>query len=273
MEITTRREFLKNAGAAALGMATGVGVTSLISCAPNPTPTVLAPVSPTPAAAKFPWTYVKLDAVAVAEKAYADYSKGACMYGTFSAIIGTLAQQVGAPFSTFPMDMMKYGKGGVYELGTLCGALNGAAAAISLVADTTVAEQLIDELFAWYNTEALPDYKPKTPKYDIVASVSNSPLCHVSVTEWSNKSGFNAYSPQRAERCGWLAASVAKQTTELLNSQADNTFKRVHTTPADVTTCLACHGQNGAVQNVHVKEATSCTLCHTDLSKHPVPIK
>lgn len=265
---TSRRQFLKQTRQFALGIAAGAGVTGLIGCAPS-----AAPASPTPAAVKFPWPYAKLDAVAVAEAGYAGYYQGACMYGTFKAIVGALADKVGAPFSMFPMDMMKYGKGGVYELGTLCGTLNGAAAAISLVADTKVAEQIIDELFAWYNTEALPNYKPKTPKYDIVASVSNSPLCHASVTEWCNKAGFNAYSPQRAERCGWLSASVAQYAVEMLNSQADNTFKRVRTTPADVTTCLACHGQKGSVQNVHVAEASSCTLCHTDLSKHPVPIK
>ncbi len=267
MASTTRRQFLKNAGTALVGTATVMGVTELIGCAPSPAP------SPTPAAAKFPWPYAKLDAVAVAEQGYAGYFKGACMYATFSAIIGALAEKVGEPFSTFPIDMMKYGKGGVYDLGTLCGTLNGAAAAISLVVDTKVAEQLIDELFAWYNTEALPNYKPKAPKYDIVTSVSNSPLCHVSVTEWCNKSGFKAFSAQRAERCGWLSGSVAKYTVEMLNSQADNAFKRVHTTPADVTTCLSCHGQKGSVENVHVLDATSCTLCHTDLSKHPVPIK
>ena len=265
---TSRRQFLKQTGQFALGVAAGAGVTGLIGCAPS-----AAPASPTPAAVKFPWTYAKLDSVAVAEKGYAGYYKGACMYGTFSAIIGALADKVGAPFSTFPIDMMKYGKGGVYDLGTLCGALNGASAAISLVADTTIAEKLIDELFAWYSSEALPNYKPQTPKYDIVASVSNSPLCHVSVTTWCNKSGFKAFSAQRAERCGWLAASVAKYTVDLLNNQADNTFKRVHTTPADVATCLSCHGQKGSVENVHVVDATSCTLCHVDLSKHPVPIK
>ena len=91
-----------------------------------------------------PWNYKKLDSDIVAVRAYKGYHKNGCMYATFEAIIGTLGDKFGSPYSTFPFDMMKYGAGGIAGWGTLCGALNGAAAAIGLLSKTP--KKLIDEL-------------------------------------------------------------------------------------------------------------------------------
>ena len=42
-----------------------------------------------------PWTYKKLDPIAVAERAYPGYYKGGCSYGVFEGIIGELKKEVG----------------------------------------------------------------------------------------------------------------------------------------------------------------------------------
>jgi len=94
------------------------------------------------------------------------------------------------------------------------------------------------------------------------------------VTRWCEKSGFKSGSKERAERCAWVTASVAKYTARLLNKQAAGQFAVVHPIPASVKECLFCHGKDGSVANVHATANTSCTLCHTDVLKnHPVPLK
>lgn len=254
----------------AIGVVATSGLAGLVACAPKEAAAQTQPTQAA-AAAQFPWPYQKLDAAAVAERAYAAYYEGGCMFGAFEGIIAELRDKVGGPYKAFPSAMMKYGAGGVAGWGTLCGALNGAAAAIYLMQDAKVANAIIGELFAWYGAEALPNYKPKNPKFQtIVTSVANSQLCHVSVTTWSKTSGLKTGSPERAERCAWLTASVAKYTVELLNQQADSAFKGTHEVPQEVKACLSCHGKGGQVENVHASAQNSCITCHTDIKpNHP----
>lgn len=212
----------------------------------------------------FPWPYTKLDSDQIAERAYKGYYEGHCMYGAFEAIVGAVADKKGGePFKSFPYKMMKYGAGGVGDWASLCGALNGAAAAIALF----VAEPkpLIDELFGWYEKEPLPNYKPKNPKFDIQTSVAASVLCHQSVTNWCKKAGKKAFSPERSERCAWITASVAKFTTEILNHHFAGTFKAAYPIPADVAKCRGCHDKGGSIENTRGK--MGCTSCHPNTDK------
>ncbi|MDP3879904.1 MAG: C-GCAxxG-C-C family protein [Dehalococcoidales bacterium] len=190
------------------------------------------------------------------------------MFGSFEGIIGELRDKVGAPYDAFPAEMMKYGKAGVSGWGTLCGALNGAAAAIYLVSDPKAGDGMIDELFTWYGAEGLPDYHPESPKFDIEPSVAQSPLCHISVTTWCETTGFKALSPERAERCAWLTASVVRHTAELLNATTEGTVIAMPALSAEVSGCLACHGKGGPIENVHASKATSCAICH---EPHAIP--
>lgn len=254
MRKTSRREAL-----GLLGVATGAAVmgTLFTGKASAGTGECRAP--------KTPWPYEKLDPVTVAERAYKSYYVGHCMYGAFEAIIGELADRKGFPYNTFPVDMMKYGVGGVADWGTLCGSLNGGAAAIFLVSPDP--KPVIDELFGWYQEAKLPDYRPKHPKFDIATSVARSTLCHVSVSKWCKASGLKAFSKERAERCAWITASVAKHTVELLNNQAAGTFKAVFPIPAHVKECRSCHDIGGALENTRGK--IDCSPCHFNLgTKH-----
>lgn len=173
------------------------------------------------------------------------------MYGFFVSVIGELADKKGFPYNTFPFEMMKYGVGGVNDWATLCGALNGAAAAIYLVSSNP--KPLIDDLFGWYEVANLPDYRPLNPKFEIVSSVSHSTLCHNSVSRWCKASKLKALSKERSERCAWITASVAKRTVELLNSQAAGAFKPEFLLPARVKECRGCHEEKSPLENMRGK--------------------
>jgi hypothetical protein len=221
-----------------------------------------------------PWPYQKLDPVRAAEAGYTGYYKGACCYGAFEAIVGQLRDTLGYPYTVMPTEMMIVGEGGVAGISSLCGALMGASTAIFLVTgglDPKKREEafaLVRELFTWYEQEALPTYRPKEPKFEIKTSVARSPLCHVSVTRWSKATGLKAFSKERSERCGWLTASVAKYTTEMLNAKLDGSFKAAHALPAAVKECRTCHDRGSALENT--RGLMDCGGCHfTGKLKHP----
>ena len=255
----SRRRFLAAVPKVVTGTAIGAGICGLVPGAGNEAKAQAAP--------QFPWPYQVLDPQLVAERAYAAYYSKGCMYGVFEGIIGELREAVGAPYTTFPVAMMQYGKGGVNGVwGTLCGTLNGAAAAINLV--SSVPSAVIDEVFFWYSQEILPNYRPNAPRYEIVSSVAGSPICHGSVQHWCNVSGFAPTSPQRAERCGWLTASVAKYTVEQLNKQAAGTFSTVHQRPTDPRHCAECHAILAPdPKKVDHGKNMDCVQCHTDIDE------
>lgn len=234
--------------------------------------------SPANAALKIPelpWNYKKLDPIAVAERAYAANAKGGCCYGSFEGIVGELKKEIGEHYILMPTEMMIFGEGGVAGVSSLCGALNGAAAAIFLVTgglDKKKREEsfeIIRELFNWYEQELLPDYRPKNTKYDIKPSISNSPLCHVSVSRWCKVTGLKSFSKERAERCGWLTASTAKYAIELLNKKVDLSFKSAHSLSDQVKSCRSCHDKGGELENS--RTTMDCSICHFtgEKKKHP----
>jgi len=223
---------------------------------------------------ELPWPYKKLDPVAVAERAYAAFWKGACCYGAFEGIIGELRGKVGYPYTVFPSELFVFGEGGVAGTSNLCGALNGAVAVIFIVTgglETEIREKafkIIQELFQFYEQEPLPKYRPENPKYEIKPSIARSSLCHISVSRWCKESGFKAFSPQRKERCGWLTACVAKYAAELLNQNLEGTFNVPHPLPADVQSCRQCHDKGGMLENS--RGLMDCNICHfTGKVKHP----
>ncbi len=253
----SRRKFLGAVPKVVTGAVLGAGVLGVGPVATNEAKAQSAP--------PFPWPYQALDPVRVAERAYAGFYAKGCMYGVFEGIIGELGEALGEPYASFPMAMMKYGAGGINGTwGTLCGCLNGAAAAISLVSGAP--GPLIDEVYFWYSQELLPNYKPQTPRYDIVGSVSGSPICHGSVQNWCEASGLAATSPQRAERCGWLTASVAKYTAEQLNKQVTGSFSSAHQRPADSRYCAECHSILAPdAKKVDHGKRMDCGQCHSDI--------
>lgn len=215
------------------------------------------------------WRYAQLDPAAVAEAAYCPSKDLGCMYGVFASLCDALGKAVGEPFTSFPCEMMGYGRSGAGGYGSLCGALNGAAAMIGLlVQEPKAREELITEVFAWYERTALPLFQPKSPvqSEDIPQTVARSVLCHISVGRWVNTSGCNIASVEREDRCKRLTASVAAKTVELLNAHFAGGCAAVGLTEP-TKACIVCHGK-GQLANAQGK--MDCGTCHTfTLKKHP----
>ncbi len=265
----TRRDLLKKVGVAALG--TGLGGMFL-----SMSDTTLMANDESKQIPKLPWPYKKLDPDKVAEAAYAGYYKGGCSYGVFDSIIEPLRQEIGFPYTVIPSELLIVGQGGTADTASLCGALNGAASAVFLITggmDKSLREKsynIIQDIFLWYEKTALPDHKPKNPKFNIVKSVSESTLCHVSVSKWCKASKFKSFSPERSERCGWLTASVAKQAVKTLNKNFDNSFKRMNLLSEANQTCRECHDKGSSLENS--RAITNCGGCHFTSAmkeKHP----
>jgi len=230
----SRRIFLANAGKMAAGAAAGALGLSLAAGSQG-----LAVAAEAP---EWPWPYKKLDPEAVYWKANAGYYQAGCSFGAFNALV----TEAGPPYTTVPTGMMRFGEGGVAGWGSHCGALIGASAFIGLVhKDPAVYSKLINELTLWY-TEELG---------------SGSPLCHVSVTEWSKANGVRVESQERKDRCARLTGEVAKKAVLLLNAQADNQFQAMVGPRPAVVACLSCHGKSG-MENVRNGVLQDCTACH-----------
>ncbi len=213
---------------------------------------------------KLPWPYKPIDADLAADRAYQSYLKGHCMFGSFEAIVGAVADRLGEPYTSFPFELFVYGAGGVQGWGTLCGALNGSAAAFQLL--SAKPDALTDALFAWYEREALPDYVPKAAKFPNVKSVAGSPLCHVSISRWTEAASKKSYSAERKDRCGVLTAAVARHAVHLLNLQAEGKALPVALDKA-TQECSACHEKGGELENTRTK--MGCNACHFHLgTKH-----
>ncbi|MGD2217927.1 MAG: C-GCAxxG-C-C family protein [Gemmatimonadales bacterium] len=249
------------------GLAAGLIGPSLIGWA-SPPGTKWAPRAPDAGERVIhePLPYAKLDPERVGALGYRYCYRGGCMYGVFGAIVDALAEQVGEPFTSYPTTVTRYGAGGVMGWGTLCGTANGAAMAIYLVSRDPA--PAVDEVFAFCEQEALPNYLPEEAKFEVPSSVAGSTICHVSISRWCEASGHDVYSRERGDRCAQLAASVAKHTVEVLNAQLDGSFTVTRRPAAAALFCLGCHGRGNAFDDMFGK--MECAACHTDkLENHP----
>jgi len=211
------------------------------------------------------WEYFHLDPDTTAQLAYDKYSEGSCMYATVSSVVLQLVEKFGEPFKSFPLHMFKYGHGGIGGFGSVCEALNDAAALIGLlITDKSIQDKMIADIFQWYESEPMPAFKPKNAVEDFtpVKSISNSVLCHASNTNWCKASGFSVGSAERKERCRRLTGDVAQKVSNSLNDIFTNVYVTNTHSNEEASTCMACHGTEGKIENTSVK--MNCTSCHTE---------
>lgn len=244
----SRRKFLVGAGLATGALASG-GIS------------ILQPEIAEAAYAALPWPYVTLNAATVKKRAYENYWVGGCMYASASSLITTLAETVGSPWDTIPLDMFKYGAGGVINWGTTCGALNGSSFVIQLCAGTMV-DAVINELMTWYcnfpfPTTTMDSYARWTR---VRTTVSSSPLCHQSSALWARQTRTRINSDERKDRCAKVAGDTVGKVVEYLNAVKAGTFTPV-LKPGNWQQCMDCHvGASSANDNVTAK--ANCIKCH-----------
>src|SRR5665648_15841 len=248
-----RRNFLKNLGLLAAGAVVSTGVGSLVS-----------PKTVQAAAPALPWAFATLDTAVIRRRAYDNYWISGCMYASAKALLDTLYETSGAPWNSIPADMFKYGKGGAFNWGTLCGALNGSLYVINLATGTSV-DQLGPELIGWYTTNAFPsnlmDFYARFTA--VKQSVADSPLCHISVGKWADLTHYEINSDEKKDRCAKVAADTAVKAAELMNAWKAGTFSGVYVPAAEFASCLSCH--NGAASQLDNEQGlANCTECHDD---------
>jgi len=265
MARTNRRDFIKNAGT--YGIATGVGLAGGVALA-NPEAVLAQAIHP------FGYPEEGLDVERTRQLGYEGFKgmdltdgtrHSGCAFGAFNAIIGQLAEVVGAPYTTIPRQMMDWAGAGVVGFGTLCGTLTGANAAIGLICNGKDARAFISDLMTWYSEAALPT-NLYAPTGDLPQSKAESNLCHVSLTHWCRTSGFASGSPERAERCSRLAGDVAAKAVELLNDGALGMER-----PSEKTVCRACHYMGAEYDLGQFTHGDmNCLTCHINLKEKNV---
>lgn len=272
----TRKQFLN--GATKSLVAASVGVVGGAALAEGQTTRQARIMAASTPSYSWPWPYTTLDAEDIRARGHKSYYDGGCGYGAFNAIVSALAEKIGEPFTLMPTQAAYYGSGGGAGWGTLCGAINGSALAISLVVDRTNASTLVSELMGWYTNVAFPSdiSNQRAAQHTFLINrmdkvlpqtSSDSPLCHISVSRWSSESQLSAASPERAERCARLTGDVAAQAVTLLNQFAAKTFKATFVASKSVTDCLGCHN-TAAVNNVVSSVKMDCQQCHTEDWEH-----
>ncbi len=148
-------------------------------------------------------------------------------------------------------------EGGQVGWGTICGSTAGASIVANCIIGPRVAgapegHQIAADIMQWYSETALPVYMPKNPKVKdkIITTISDSPLCHLSVGKWMKASGHPLNSAERKDRCARVSASIAYRLVELLNDWQDGDYE------SDVdTSCAKEFGITGQF---------NCSDCHGD---------
>lgn len=247
----SRRELIINAGKVALG------ATAAAAVLPGGFLSAKAAAALGGSSEKWPWPYVKLDPDKTAEIAYKEWYRVFCGAAVISSVFGQLRELVGEPYKSFPIDSFIVLEGGMAGWGTVCGSNAGANIVSNVIIGPRIAgpdcehgHSIGSDMMDWYSNTAMPVYSPKEPKQKtvIIQTTSNSPLCHVSVGKWMDKSGFALSSPERKDRCARVAASVAHKLVVDLNAWKDGKFVPKSTWKAGATVgipaqqnCNECH--------------------------------
>jgi hypothetical protein len=108
---------------------------------------------------------------------------------------------------------------------------------------------MINDLMQWYSITTMPVFEPRAPKATFKhKTVSDSPICHISVGKWMKAEGKPLSSPERRDRCARLSASVAQKSAMMLNDWAAGKYKPAYTAKQSAgginsqNNCMECHG-------------------------------
>lgn len=228
----------------------------------------------------------KIDLAQAAPLAYDGYKDRGlgCCHGTFKGLVAPIIADMGAPYNQFPIEIMRAGKSGVADSGSLCGALLGAAYAFHLFFDAKIADEMQKELHRWYSQTKLPQYVPAVSNfrdYDVPKTKAMLPECHASIDIWIKATGFSKETDERRERCGRLTADVAIQAAHIWNAHLEGRPFAATPMSDKQQYCGKCHikgltpvkGDAGYNEGKYIREVgtnMSCPSCHPGRkSRHP----
>ena len=222
-------------------------------------------------------------AAKIAYEGYKDRGLGCC-HGTFKGLVKPMLDQMGSPYDSFPIEIMRAGKSGVADSGSLCGSLIGAAYAFHLFFDAKIADEMQKELHRWYSQTMLPLYIPPVSNFkDYVVPQTKAilPECHASVDTWITVSGFSKDTNERRERCDRITADVAIKAAEIWNLQLEGrSFNQISYTEKQMN-CGKCHIKGITPEKVdpktdegkYIREVSTnmnCSSCHPGRNQnHP----
>jgi len=214
---------------------------------------------------------------------YKDRGLGCC-HGTFKGLVAPAINEMGAPYNTFPIEIMRAGKSGVADSGSLCGALLGAAYAFHLFFEAKTADDMQKELHRWYEQSMLPQYVPAVSHfkdYKVPQTKAILPECHASIDTWIKATGFTKETDERRERCGRLTADVTLKAATIWNAQLEGRSFAATPLSDNQMYCGKCHvkgiapaktdpGYNDGRYIREVGTNMSCPSCHPGRKKnHP----
>jgi len=225
------------------------------------------------------WKYLPIDPINAADDSYAFFKDGACHYASFRAIVTNVAKALlstgneddatlAEHYLAFPFYMMVYGQAGLAFYGSLCGALNGCAAAISVfVPDRTDKFAMIQDLNVYHEETPLPMYVPKDDQYPgkMPPTVAKSILCHPTLDKWVKGTDYTFEGPARAERCNRLTSDIVIRTVRLLNEYHSAHPKKnesLMSLTSETQSCVECHSHAQGRYDVLTK--MSCATCHSE---------
>lgn len=214
---------------------------------------------------QIPWKYQPLNEQETAQLAYDGYPGHGCMYAVANALVSQLSQKFGSPYNQFPLNMLNYGHGGVGGFGSLCGALNGGAMLMGLFChDRKICDNMISQLYKWYEQEELPQFIPANSGFtaELPRIQNQSVICHASVSKWCMKAECSPDDPIRTERCRRMCGDVVIQVIRILNNFSQDQVKGF-VWDAHSGECMECHGVDEA-KMFKSKTKMNCQSCHTD---------
>ncbi|WP_456385732.1 C-GCAxxG-C-C family protein [Desulfolithobacter sp.] len=213
---------------------------------------------------KWPWPYEKLDPAKTAEICYNEWYRVFCGCAVINSVFSQLREKIGEPYTSFPVDAFVFLEGGQVGWGTICGSPAGANIVANLIigpriAGSPVGHQISADIMQWYSEADMPVFTPAKPRLTkkLVKTVSDSPLCHISVGKWMKASGYPLKSAERKDRCARVAASTAYRLVELLNDWKDGKYEE--------TSDFSAPSEFG------ITGQYNCDECHTEVPTPPMP--
>ena len=243
----SRRQWLQGTGTVALAL-TAAHLGGVLPAARAEQPGLMS---------QWPWPYAKLDPTTTAEIAYEEWYRLYCGGAVISSVFSQLREKIGEPYLSFPIDGFVFLEGGRVNWGTICGSNAGAAIVANLITGPRSQDEygngqrMASDIFDWYSNTAMPVFIPKAPRVpvaDIPHTISESPLCHISVGKWMAVSEKPVGSPERKDRCARTAASVAYRLVELLNEWHDEDYDE--------------YGEWRPVTDTGINAQQNCMECH-----------